>query len=67
MNEHVEEMIEILINVAPRFNSFELAYVWYRTQFLPGFGDQTAEQLVQDGRAIDVFGYLDGVDAGTYA
>lgn len=63
----LREMVEILNRVAPRFGSELMAYAWYRSEPLPGFGGMTAMHLVRDGRAAEVTDYIDAVDAGVYA
>lgn len=47
----LREMVEILNRVEPRFGSSLVAYAWYRSEPLAGFGGLTAMQLVRDGRA----------------
>jgi hypothetical protein len=64
---HRCEMIEVLAKVKPRFKSVLAAYVWYRAEPLPGFDNQTAMQLVNDGFAAEVLQYVDAFDAGVYA
>jgi hypothetical protein len=63
----LREMMEILNRVAPRFGSDLLAYAWYRSEPLAGFGGMTAMHLVREGRADEVTDYIDAVDAGIYA
>jgi antitoxin Xre/MbcA/ParS-like protein len=63
----LREMVEIINKVEPRFGSALMAYAWYRSQPLSGFSGQTAMQLVKDGRADEVLGYIDAVDAGVHA
>ena len=63
----LREMIEVLIKVEPRFGSMLLAYAWYRSSPLPGFGMRTAMQLVREGHVDEVLDYIDAVDAGVYA
>lgn len=63
----LREMVEILNRVEPRFGSTLIAYAWYRSQPLPGFGGKTAMTLVTEGRASDVLEYIEAVDAGVYA
>lgn len=65
--KRLREMIEILNRVEPRFGSALIAYAWYRSAPLDGFGGQTAMQLVRDGRAGEVMAYIDSVDAGVHA
>ena len=63
----LRQMVEILNKVEPRFGSALLAYAWYRSEPLPGFGGQTAMQLVRDGKADEVLEMIDAVDAGVHA
>jgi hypothetical protein len=63
----LREMVEILNRVEPRFGSALIAYAWYRSEPLAGFGGMTAMQLVRDGRAAEVMDYIDAVDAGLHA
>lgn len=63
----LREMIEILNRVEPRFGSALIAYAWYRSEPLAGFGGQTAMQLVREGRADEVMTLIDAVDAGVHA
>ncbi|MTH79456.1 antitoxin Xre/MbcA/ParS toxin-binding domain-containing protein [Paracoccus aestuariivivens] len=65
--KRLREMVEILNRVEPRFGSSLIAYAWYRSEPLPGFGGLTAMQLVRDGRAGDVMDYIDAVEAGIHA
>ncbi|MCA8426889.1 hypothetical protein LGN30_27310 [Burkholderia seminalis] len=37
---------------------------WFRNERLPVFEDQTAQQLVSDGRADDVLRYIKALEAG---
>ncbi|ETW11409.1 hypothetical protein ATO8_17100 [Roseivivax marinus] len=61
--KRLREMIEIVGRASPRFGSDLLAYAWYRSTPLPGYG-VTAMRLVQDGHADWVHDYLDRLDAG---
>lgn len=63
----LREMVEILNRAAPRFGSWLLAYAWYRSEPLAGFGGKTAMHLVREGRADLVADYIDAVDAGIFA
>ena len=58
---------DVLKVIEPRFVSAQLAYAWYQSLPLPGFGGRTAMQLVAEERAPEVLEYLDAVDAGVYA
>jgi hypothetical protein len=44
-----------------------IAFAWYRSQPIPAFGDQTAENLVLHGRTTHVLDYLEGIALGGYA
>jgi hypothetical protein len=59
--------IEILELVAPWAGSRLRALAWYRDQAIPSFGDRTAEELVNEGRADDVRAYLSRIGAGGFA
>ena len=63
----LRELVEVLNKVQPRFGSELVAYAWYRSEPLSGFGGRTAMQLVQDGKAKLVLEYVDAVDAGVHA
>ncbi len=65
--KRLREMVEILNRVQPRFGSELIAYAWYRSEPLAGFGGLTAMQLVRDGHAADVLDYIDAVDEGVFA
>jgi len=60
--------VAVLINrILPWCASVPQAFAWYRSQPIPAFGDQTAEDLVRAGRAAHVMSYLGGIAAGGYA
>ena len=63
----LRELVAVINKVEPRLGSALMAYAWYRSEPLPGFSGQTAMQLVRSGRAEDVLGYIDAVDAGVHA
>lgn len=65
--KRLREMVEILNRVEPRFGSALIAYAWYRSEPLAGFGGLTAMHLVREGRAAEVMDYVDAVDAGVHA
>ncbi|SFQ03389.1 antitoxin Xre/MbcA/ParS toxin-binding domain-containing protein [Tranquillimonas alkanivorans] len=64
--KRLREMMEIVTRTSPRFGSDLMAYAWYRSTPLPGYG-VTPMQLVQDGRADLVHRHLDRLDAGVHA
>jgi uncharacterized protein (DUF2384 family) len=63
----MRQVTEILNRVEPWAGSPLAAYAWYRAQGLPGFGDRTARQLVQEGLGEAVLDYLDEIAGGGYA
>ena len=63
----LRDMVEIIGRVLPWAGSVPQAFAWYRAQPLPSFGDQTAEDLVKEGRAEAVKGYLARIAAGGFA
>jgi Protein of unknown function (DUF2384) len=63
----LREVAEIINRVLPWCGSVPQAFAWYRSQPLPAFGDQTAAELVRQGRAVHVMSYLGGIALGGYA
>jgi len=63
----LREVAQIINRVLPWCGSLQQAYAWYRSQPIPAFGDQTAENLVRQGRAEHVLDYLGGIALGGYA
>ena len=63
----LRDMVEILNRVGPWAGSPQMALAWYRSQPLSGFGDQTAEDLVKQGRAEAVKRHLSRLAAGGFA
>lgn len=63
----LREVAEIVNRVLPWSGSLPQAFAWYRSQPLPAFGDQTAEDLVRQGRAEHVLRYLAAIARGGYA
>ncbi len=63
----LREMVEVLNRVQPRFGSDLVAYAWYRSEPLAGFGGKTAMHLVAEGRQAELIDYIDAVDAGIFA
>ncbi|WP_342629726.1 antitoxin Xre/MbcA/ParS toxin-binding domain-containing protein [Nguyenibacter vanlangensis] len=63
----LRDMVEILNRARPWAGSPQQAFAWYRSQPLPSFGDQTAEDLVREGRVDAVRRYLDRIAVGGYA
>ncbi len=63
----LRDVLEIMNLVLPWVGSVPQAFAWYRSQPLPSFGDQTAEDLVKEGRAEAVKLYLNRIAVGGYA
>lgn len=63
----LRDIVEIITRVLPWAGSVPQAFAWYRAQPLPSFGDQTAEDLVKQGRAEAVKRYLARIAVGGYA
>lgn len=63
----LRDMVEIIGRVLPWAGSVPQAFAWYRAQPLPSFGDQTAEDLVKEGRAEAVKTYLARIAVGGFA
>jgi Protein of unknown function (DUF2384) len=65
--KRLREVAEIINRVLPWCGSVPQAFAWYRSQPIPSFGDQTAEDLVRVGRAEHVLSYLSRIAVGGYA
>lgn len=66
--EHrLRDLVEILAHVSGWFGSITQAFAWYRAKPLPSFGDQTAADLVREGRADSVKSHLARLADGGYA
>src|SRR5271154_5362983 len=63
----LREVAEIINRILPWCGSVPQAFAWYRSQPIPAFGDQTAEDLVRAGRADHLKSYLAGIAVGGYA
>lgn len=63
----MRDMVEIINRVQPWAGSVNQAFAWYRSQPLPSFGGQTAEELVKEGKAAAVKAYLARINEGGYA
>lgn len=65
--QRLRGLTEIINKIEPRFGNALLAYAWYRSEPIPGFGGNTAMQMVRAGHQDDVLTYIDSVDAGIHA
>jgi hypothetical protein len=63
----LREVVETINRILPWCGSVPQAFAWYRSQPIPAFGDQTAEDLVRAGRAEHLRSYLAGIAVGGYA
>ena len=63
----LREVAEIINRILPWCGSVQQAFAWYRSQPIPAFGDQTAEDLVRGGRSEHLKSYLAGIAVGGYA
>lgn len=59
--------IDLICQTSPRFQSYGNAMSWHCTAALSGFGDLTAFDLVESGRADDLIEYVEAIDAGIYS
>ncbi|MFV8558046.1 hypothetical protein ACNQ62_08230 [Sulfitobacter sp. SBS6] len=62
----LNNLVDVLNKVGPRFATPVMAYQWYRSESLTGFDGQTAMQLVQAGKAEQVVEYIEAVGAGIF-
>lgn len=63
----LNHLVGILQRVERRTGSSSVAYNWYRTEPLVGFGNATADQLVRENKATLVHAYLDHIETGGFA
>jgi hypothetical protein len=63
----LRDLVEIINRIQPWAGSVQQAFAWYRSQPLPSFGDQTAEDLVREGRADAVKRHLSRLALGGFA
>lgn len=61
------EIARIIAKAAELSGDEGRAIIWFRHQPIPGFGNKTAEELVEDGHADAVFWHLRGLEEGVYA
>lgn len=63
----LRDLVEILVRVSPWAGSIPQAFAWFTAQPLPSFGQQTAADLVREGRADAVKSYISRIAVGGYA
>lgn len=62
-----QEAKQIVRRVMPWSGSVREAFVWYRHQPIPAFGNQTAKKIVENGGSEHLMSYLDGISVGGYS
>lgn len=63
----LRDFTDILVRVAPWAGSIPQAFAWFSAQPLPSFGDQTAAELMREGRTDAVKSYISRIAVGGYA
>lgn len=61
------EIARIIAKAAELSGDEGRAIIWFRHQPIVGFGNKTAEDLVEAGQAGAVLWHLEGMEAGVYA
>jgi hypothetical protein len=65
--QRLRDLVEIINRIRGWAGTPEVAFAWYRSEPIPGFGDLTAEDMVRQGRVEAVKRYLSRIAAGGYA
>ena len=65
--QRLRDTVDIINRAVPWTGSTARAFAWFRSQPLPSFGDKTAEDLLEEGRAQAVKDYLSRIADGGYA
>ena len=63
----LRDVAEIINRILPWCGSVPQAFASYRSQPIPAFGDQTAEDLVRAARSEHLKSHLTGLAVGGYA
>lgn len=63
----LRDLVEILIGVSLWAGSVPQAFAWFTSQPLPSFGQQTAADLLREGRADAVKAYISRIAVGGHA
>lgn len=63
----LRDFVDILARIAPWAGSMPQAYVWFTSQPLTPFGEQTAAELVREGRIEAIRSYISRIAIGGYA
>jgi uncharacterized protein (DUF2384 family) len=67
VQERLGAIARIIAKAAELSGDEGRAIIWFRHQPIPGFGNKTAEEIVEDGHAEAILWYLEGLEAGVYA
>mgnify|MGYP001627760475 CR=1 FL=1 len=63
----LKDLVEILLRSSAWAGSIPQAFAWFTAQPLPSFGQQTAADLVREGRADAVKAHLSRITVGGFA
>lgn len=63
----LRDFLEILSRVAPWAGSMPQAFAWFCAQPLPSFGDQTAADLIREGRVDALKAYISRIAVDRHA
>ncbi|UVO51372.1 MbcA/ParS/Xre antitoxin family protein [Sphingomonas sp. SUN019] len=61
------EIARIIARAAEMAGDEGRAIIWFKHQPIPGFGNRTAEQMVEDGHAAAVMWTLESMEQGVHA
>lgn len=67
MDAALSPIVRILAMAAEMAGGENRAVIWFKHQPIPGWAGKTAYDLVADGKADQVLGYLEAVRSGVYA
>ena len=63
----LRHMIEILISVMPMVGNLIMAYAWFRSEPVIGFGGRTPDQIIKDGEFEALRAHIQRKLEGGYA
>ncbi|MEM7444356.1 MAG: hypothetical protein AAF414_13610 [Pseudomonadota bacterium] len=63
----LRHLVEILNAVTPTFGNLVMAFAWFRSEPIVGFGGRTPEQIVKDGEFDALRAHIQRRLAGGYA
>ena len=67
VQDSLGEIASIISRVAAMSEDVGAALLWFKYQPIVGFGGKTAKQLVEEGHAQAVLGYIESVENGGVA